>query len=37
MQPYSPLKGIGFIKVNGENSGAGYFLLQVLFSLREIV
>ena len=30
MKPYSRVKGIAFIKLNGENSGARYFLLQVL-------
>ena len=30
MQLYVSVKGIEFIKLNGENSGAHYFLLQVL-------
>ena len=38
MQSYSRVKGNEFIKLNGENSGARYFLLQVLESeLRNML
>ena len=37
MQSYSHVRGIGFIKLTGENSGVWYYLLQVLYSeLRNI-
>ena len=36
-RPYSRVKGIEPIKLNGENSGAQHFILQVLYSeLRNI-